>query len=63
MGIYIKLVGSLEHAIKFLNLVKLGKVDGKAIVYPHAKVDAAIEVKEEWTNEKEISHLNQYLSI
>ena len=53
VGTQIRLVGDLSHAIEFLKLVKSGKVDGKAIVYPHIKLTKPVKVEDEWTIEKE----------
>ncbi len=60
VGTQIRLVGDLSHAIEFLKLVKSGKVDGKAIVYPHIELNEPIEVKDEWTREKESELLDIY---
>lgn len=60
VGTQIRLVGDLSHAIEFLRLVKFGKVDGKAIVYPHIKLNEPIEVEDEWTREKESELLKKY---
>ncbi len=59
VGTQISLVGDLSHAVEFLKLVKSGKVDGKAIVYPHIKLSEPIEVEDEWTKEKEAELLNK----
>ncbi|MBU0951270.1 MAG: alcohol dehydrogenase catalytic domain-containing protein [Elusimicrobia bacterium] len=61
VGTYIKLVGDLNNAVEFLNLVNQAKIDGKAIVYPHAKADKPLEVKDEWTREKEAEFLEKNL--
>ncbi len=53
LGAYIRLVGGLPDAVDFLKLVKSGRVDGKAIVYPDIKLDKPIRVEDEWTKEKE----------
>ncbi len=58
LGAYIRLVGSLSDAVDFLKLVKSGKVDGKAIVYPNIKLDKPVRVEDEWTKEKEIELLS-----
>ncbi len=58
VGTQIRLVGGLSHAIEFLRLVKSGKVDGKAIVYPHIKLDEPMRVEDEWTRERETGLLN-----
>jgi D-arabinose 1-dehydrogenase-like Zn-dependent alcohol dehydrogenase len=52
---HIKLVGDLNHAVEFIKMVNKGEVDGKAIVYPHAKLDRPITVKGEWTKRDEES--------
>jgi len=61
LGTQIRLVGDLTHAVKFLELMKQGKIDGKAIVYPHTKMDKPYEVPDEWSCEKEIEHLDKTL--
>jgi len=61
LGKYIRLVGDLDDAIEFLNLVNQRKIDGKAIVYPHTKVDKPVNVEDEWTRQKEIEFLNNHL--
>jgi len=60
VGTQVKLIGDLNYAIEFLDMVQNGKVDGKAIVYPHTKLNQVITVEDEWTREKEIKHLEKY---
>lgn len=61
VGTQIKLVGDLGDAIEFLNLVKLSKISGKAIVYPHTEIGKPIELEDGWSREQEIDFLNKYL--
>ena len=61
VGIQVKLIGGISHAITFLDMVKNSKIDGKAVVYPHTKLGHALIVEEEWTREKEKEHLSKFL--
>ncbi len=51
-GNYVYAVGSLEHAIDVLKLIEQAKVDGKAILYPHAQLDQLTPV-DHWSAAKE----------
>jgi len=42
-------------------MVKNGKIDGKAVVYPHTRLEQTFIVKDEWTVEKEKEHLSKFL--
>ncbi|MBA2123810.1 hypothetical protein B9J78_02560 [bacterium Unc6] len=50
---HISIVGDLSHSIEFLSLVKSGKINGKAIVYPHTGLDKPLMPDNGWTKEKE----------
>jgi L-sorbose 1-phosphate reductase len=43
-GLHITRVGDLEHAPELLALVKEQKLDGKAVVYPHRRLDEVLAV-------------------
>ena len=61
VGNQVKLIGDISHAITFLDMVKNGKIDGKAVVYPHTRLEQTFIVKDEWTVEKEKEHLSKFL--
>ncbi len=61
MGSRVRLVGDLSHAIDFLKLLKDGKVDGKAVIYPHTELDKPLEVDDNWTVDREREHLEKHL--
>ncbi len=50
---HISIVGDLSQSIEFLSLVKSGKINGKAIVYPHTGLDKPLMPDNGWTKEKE----------
>jgi len=60
VGTEIAAVGDLSHAADFLKLVAEKKIDGKALVYPHTKLDGPLTVTEPWTREKEREHVRRY---
>jgi threonine dehydrogenase-like Zn-dependent dehydrogenase len=49
-------VGDLEHAPQLLHMAREGRVQGKAIVYPHRRSSAVLDV-EGWTTEDEARYL------
>jgi threonine dehydrogenase-like Zn-dependent dehydrogenase len=55
-GAHITRIGDLDHAIKFLEMVKAQEIDGKAVVYPHRRTDEIIAVPS-WTSEDERAYL------
>jgi len=63
VGKQIQWVGDLDDAIGFLKLIKERKINGKAIVYPHAFIEKPFEVFNGWNKEKEKSFLNKNLMI
>ena len=63
VGKYIKLAGDIDDAVDFLGLVKQGKIDGKAIVYLHSKIDKPVEVSGVWSKENEQEFLEKNLNF
>lgn len=61
LGTRIRLVGDLSHAINFVQRLQDGKVDGKAVIYPHTQIGRPLEISDEWTVENERDHLERYL--
>ncbi|MDD4872347.1 MAG: zinc-binding dehydrogenase [Kiritimatiellae bacterium] len=59
-GSYVAAVGSLDNAIKVLNMIKEGKMDGKAILYPHIK-SMPLQPVEYWSSKMEDNLLNEHL--
>jgi len=59
-GNYVAAVGSLDNAIDVLKMIADGKIDGKAILYPHIK-QTSLEMVSHWDKEKEIEFLNNRL--
>jgi len=55
-GLHITRVGDLEHAPGLLELVKEQKLDGKAVVYPHRRLDDVLAVAS-WSADDERRHL------
>lgn len=55
-GLHITRVGDLEHAPGLLELVKEQKLDGKAVVYPHRRLDDVLTVAS-WSADDERRHL------
>jgi threonine dehydrogenase-like Zn-dependent dehydrogenase len=62
LGKYISRVGVLGHAIEFLGLVKDRKIDGKAVVYPHATASRPLAVEDGWSREREMEFLEDRLA-
>ena len=60
VGNYVAAVGSLDNAIEVLKMIKEGKIDGKAILYPHIK-QKELEKVDYWDKEREIEFLNENL--
>jgi threonine dehydrogenase-like Zn-dependent dehydrogenase len=61
-GNYVAAVGSLDKAIDVLKMIKEGKIDGKAMLYPHIK-PTGLEMVDYWDKEAEIKFLNQNLLL
>ena len=59
-GNYVRGIGSLKHALHVLGLIQDGKMDGKAILYPHAQTDD-LRMVEYWDAAQEAAHLETYL--
>ncbi|MEK7475783.1 MAG: hypothetical protein AAB152_09135 [Candidatus Coatesbacteria bacterium] len=60
VGKQIRVVGDLDRAIDFLGRVRDKAIDGKALVYPHTKLDGPMETPDGWTREKEREHLAKW---
>ncbi len=59
-GNYVYGVGGLQHAVQVLKMIKESKVEGKVILYPHAKVDQIVQV-DYWDGESEERFLEEKL--
>ena len=55
-AVHITRIGDLEHAPDFLKMVKAKTIDGKAVVYPHRRASAILNVSR-WTAEDELAYL------
>jgi L-iditol 2-dehydrogenase len=55
-GSHVAQVGDLEHAIRFLEMVRAQEIDGRAVVYPHRRTEQ-IRVVKAWTAEDEREYL------
>ena len=55
-GAHIARIGDLDHAKEFLEMVRNQQIDGKAVVYPHRRMDRIIAVSS-WSSEDERKHL------
>ncbi len=60
-GNYVYAVGGLDHAIEVLHLIEQNRVDGKAILYPHARIDTLTNV-EHWSGQQEAQLLESHLA-
>jgi L-iditol 2-dehydrogenase len=60
VGSYVAAVGSLDNAVKVLEMIKNGKMDGKAILYPHIG-PMPLQAVEHWTAEDEQNLLKERL--
>ena len=59
-GNYVRGIGSLKHAPAVLGLIQEGKMDGKAILYPHAETDE-LRMVDYWDGGQEAEHMERYL--
>ncbi|OGV67127.1 MAG: hypothetical protein A2283_18255 [Lentisphaerae bacterium RIFOXYA12_FULL_48_11] len=59
-GSYVAAVGSLDNAVKVLNMIKEGKMDGKAILYPHIG-SMPLQLVDHWSGADEEKFLNERL--
>lgn len=59
-GNYVYGIGALQHAPKVLQMIQEGKVEGKAILYPHADVEE-LQTVDHWDARNEEQFLNQHL--
>jgi len=55
-GAHITRIGDLEHAVDFLQMVKMQAIDGKAIVYPHRRANE-IRAVPSWSGQDEREYL------
>jgi threonine dehydrogenase-like Zn-dependent dehydrogenase len=58
-GSYVAAVGSLDNAVTVLNMIKEGKMDGKAILYPHIR-SMPLRPVEYWSGADEKKLLKEY---
>jgi len=59
-GSYVAAVGSLDNAIDVLKMIKEGRIDGKAILYPHIQ-QTSLQGVEYWSKGRERDFLNTHL--
>lgn len=59
-GNYVAAVGSLDNAIDVLKMIQKGKIDGKAILYPHIQ-QTPLQGVEYWSKGREQDFLNSRL--
>ena len=59
-GNYVAAVGSLDNAIEVLKMIRQGRIDGKAILYPHIK-QTPLKFVEYWDKQQEMEFLNSNL--
>ena len=55
-SVHITRIGDLENAIDFLRMIKSKQIDGKAVVYPHHRIDKILNVSS-WKAEDEKAYL------
>jgi L-iditol 2-dehydrogenase len=55
-GAHITRIGDLDHAAEFLQMVKAQQIDGKAVVYPHRRSPAILQVPS-WSPQDETAYL------
>lgn len=55
-GKHVNCIGDLDHAIKFLKMIKAQRIDGKAVVYPHRHSDEILTVPS-WSRQDEGAYL------
>ncbi|MBN1817549.1 MAG: zinc-binding dehydrogenase, partial [Sedimentisphaerales bacterium] len=60
-GHYVAAVGSLDNAIEVLKMIQAGKIDGKAILYPHIR-QTPLQRVDAWDEAKEKAFLNDRLA-
>jgi threonine dehydrogenase-like Zn-dependent dehydrogenase len=59
-GNYVAAVGSLDNAVDVLKMIEEGKIDGKAILYPHIR-QMSLQGVGYWSKKREQDFLNTYL--
>jgi len=59
-GNYVAAVGSVDNAVKVLNMIQNNQIQGKAILYPHIK-KTGLKIVDYWNREKENSFLEENL--
>jgi L-iditol 2-dehydrogenase len=57
-GAHITRIGDLDHAPRFLAMVKAAELDGKAVVYPHRRTDR-IHPVDSWSRRDEEEYLGE----
>ena len=55
-GKHISLIGDLDHAVEFLEMVKAQRIDGKAVVYPHRRNSEILSIPS-WSSQDERAYL------
>ncbi|MCD4670063.1 MAG: alcohol dehydrogenase catalytic domain-containing protein [Actinomycetia bacterium] len=60
VGNYVAAVGSIDNAVKVLNMIKNNQIQGKAILYPHIK-QTDLKMVDHWEKEKENKFLEENL--
>jgi len=55
-GVHIAKIGDLEHSIEFLRMIIAQEIDGKAVVYPHRRIDRILSVGS-WSARDELEYL------
>lgn len=60
-GNYVAAVGSIENAVKVLRMIKEGRIQGKAILYPHIK-EVGLTMVDRWSNSQEKDFLERNLN-
>jgi threonine dehydrogenase-like Zn-dependent dehydrogenase len=56
-GAHITRIGDLDHSVAFLEMVKDQEIDGKAVVYPHRRIEEIVAVPS-WTAQDEQAYLD-----
>lgn len=59
-GNYVAAVGSIDNAVKVLQMIKNNQIQGKAILYPHSK-QIDLKMVNNWGKEKENKFLEKNL--
>lgn len=59
-GNYVCGIGALEHAPEILKMMRENRLDGRAVLYPHAPVGDFLAV-DSWSRSREEEHLERFL--